>query len=78
MTGDEALKQQYHDQYFATTLKALQQHVDYLVTELEELSENSWRKDLTRHPRFPLLMKHNQFVKQIFESVQQNLDNMRS
>lgn len=76
MTGNEGLKQQYHEQYFSKTLSALQKHVDYLVTELEELSESSWRKDLTRHPRFPLLIKHNEFVKEIFEAVQQNLDNM--
>ena len=78
MTGNEASKQQYHEQYSSKTLAALQKHVDYLVNELEELSENNWRKDLDRHPRFPLLMKHNEFVKQTFEAVQDNLDNMWS
>ena len=74
MTGDEGLKQRYHKQYFSQTLKVLQRHVDYLANELEELSENSWRKDISRHPRLPLIMKHNDFVRNTFELVQQNLD----
>ncbi|KAL7528092.1 hypothetical protein ACHAXR_002264 [Thalassiosira sp. AJA248-18] len=78
MSGDEALKQSYHDQYFPQTLSVLQKHVDYLVNELEELSENTWRKDVERHPRLPLLMRHNEFVHETFELVQQSLDNMSS
>lgn len=76
MAGDLALKQQYHQQYFSLTLKALQQHVDYLILELEELCETNWRKDVKRHPRLPLIMSHNEFVKSMFERVQQNLDTM--
>eukprot|EP00568_Trieres_chinensis_P002291 CAMPEP_0183294232 /NCGR_PEP_ID=MMETSP0160_2-20130417/2649_1 /TAXON_ID=2839 ORGANISM="Odontella Sinensis, Strain Grunow 1884" /NCGR_SAMPLE_ID=MMETSP0160_2 /ASSEMBLY_ACC=CAM_ASM_000250 /LENGTH=210 /DNA_ID=CAMNT_0025455513 /DNA_START=146 /DNA_END=778 /DNA_ORIENTATION=- len=78
MMGDEALKQQYHEQYFTQTLSALQKHVDYLVIELDELSENTWRKDNERYPRLPLIMRHNEYVRSIFELVQQNLDNMSS
>lgn len=80
MSGNEAVKQNYHTQYFPQTLGALQKHVDYLVNELEELSENSWRRTFrkgeTRHPRLPLLMRHNEFVRETFEAVQQNLDTM--
>mmetsp|Transcript_2760 Transcript_2760/g.5002 ORF Transcript_2760/g.5002 Transcript_2760/m.5002 type:complete len:450 (-) Transcript_2760:130-1479(-) len=76
MTGDEASKQSYHEQYFPKTLSVLQKHVDYLMNELDELSENSWRKDVKRHPRLPLLMRHNEFVRNTLELVQQNLDNI--
>lgn len=75
-TGDEATKRVYHERYFPETLSALRRHVDYLVNELEELSESSWRKDVERHPRLPLVMRHNEFVKDTFERVQQQLDDM--
>lgn len=76
IAGDFATKQEYHQHYFSLTLKALQKHVDYFLIELEELSQNSWNKDVQRHPRLPLIMSHNEFVKNTFERVQQNLDNM--
>lgn len=76
-TGDEGTKRGCHDRHFATTtLPLLRKHVDYLVNELDELSENTWRKDLERNPRLPLLMRHNEFVKNTFELVQENLDGM--
>lgn len=82
MVGDEGTKQYYHEQYFPDTLAALRKHVDYLVNELDELSENSWRKtfrkDENRHPRLPIILEHNNFVRDIFELVQQNLDSMAS
>jgi hypothetical protein len=78
ITGDEALKQSYHNQYYPQTLAVLRKHVDYLNTELEELSEFSWKKDINRHPRLPLLLRHNEFVRSIFEVVQQNLDPVSS
>lgn len=80
MTGDEATKQYYHEQYFPQTLEVLRKHVDYLMNELEDLSESSWRKtfrkDRDSHPRLPLLLRHNNFLRVIFELVQQNLDGM--
>ena len=78
MTGDEVAKQSYHDagDNFVNIYSKLQKHVDYLVNELDELSENSWRKDIERHPRLPLLMRHNEYIRDGFEKVQQNLDNM--
>ena len=82
MNGDEATKQYYHEQYFPQTLAVLRKHVDYLVNELEDLSESSWRKtfrkDRDNHPRLPLLLKHNNHIREIFELVQQNLDDMSS
>ena len=78
MTGDEGTKQSYHEagDNFVNIHSKLQKHVDYLVNELDELSENSWRKDIERHPRLPLLMRHNEYIRDGFEKVQQNLDNI--
>ena len=82
MNGDEATKRHYHEQYFPQTLAVLRKHVDYLVNELEDLSESSWRKTFRRdrdsHPRLPLLLRHNNFIIEIFELVRQNLDGMAS
>lgn len=82
VTGDEATKQSYHEQYFSQTLPVLQKHVDYLVNELDELSENSWRRTFrkgdVRHPRLPLLLRHNEFVRTTMELVQEKLDGMDS
>ena len=80
VTGDEVTKQTYHERYFAETHSKLQKHVDYLVNELDELSENSWkrtfRKGDIRHPRLPLLLRHNEFVRTTMELVQEKLDDM--
>jgi len=81
MSGDEATKQSYHNQYFAQTLATLKQHVDFIVNELDELSlgletQMAQGEDAVRHPRLPLILKHNGFVSTTFELVQTNLDNM--
>ena len=77
MAGNEELKQSYHARYFPQTFSVLSKHVNYLVNELDELSESvSWRKDVQKYPRLPLLKRHNEFVREIFGLVQQNLDVM--
>ena len=83
MTGDEGLKQQYHQMYFSQTLAALQSHCDFLLNELDELgfgleTQRDQGLDPWRYPRLGLILKHNEFVKNTFEVVQQNLDNMSS
>lgn len=71
------MKQSYHQRYFPQTLEKLQKHVDFLCNELDELSEsNIWKKKNESHPRLPLLMEHNTFVRNVFKIVQENLDNM--
>jgi len=81
VSGDEGTKASYHDQYFAQTYKSISSHVDYILNELEELGiglETQIRngQDKRRHPRLPLIMRHNEFVKGTFDNVRQNLDNM--
>ena len=79
MTGDEETNASYRGQYFAQTLSALNAHVDYVLNELEELGVRQMTKqDTESHPRLPLIMNHNQFVKNTSELVKQNLDNVIS
>lgn len=83
MSGDDATKQNYHSQYFVRTLESLKEHVDFIVEELDELglgleTQMAQGQDAIRHPRLPLILKHNEFVLETFERVQQKLDNMIS
>ena len=81
VSGDEGTKASYHNQYFAQTYKSITSHVDYILNELEELgigleTQIAQGQDKTRHPRLPLIQRHNAFVKAYFDNVRQNLDNM--
>jgi hypothetical protein len=76
INGDENTKAQYHEQYFPYTLEALKSHVDDTLKELEELSSKARTYDPITHPRVPVILAHNQFVKDTFLKVKANLDNM--
>ena len=60
-----------------------QDHVNFLVNELDELeigmeTQLSSGVNAYKHPRLPLLRRHNTYVKTIFDRVQENLNNMSS
>ena len=81
MSGDEVTKQRLHEECFFLTAQALESHVDYLVNELDELeigieTQSKFGSHAHRHPRLPLLRRHNMYVKTILERVQENLSNM--
>lgn len=76
MQGDEGSKSQYHQEYFPYTLEALRKHVDGMLLELDELSALAKSKDPRTHPRVPVILKHNEFVKETFQRVKANLDQM--
>lgn len=81
MSGDEETKQRIHQENFSLTLQALERHVDFLVNELDELeigieTQIKFGSHSLRHPRLPLLQRHNAYVKTILERVQDNLVNM--
>eukprot|EP00529_Nitzschia_sp_RCC80_P022830 CAMPEP_0113487006 /NCGR_PEP_ID=MMETSP0014_2-20120614/25289_1 /TAXON_ID=2857 /ORGANISM="Nitzschia sp." /LENGTH=478 /DNA_ID=CAMNT_0000380695 /DNA_START=104 /DNA_END=1543 /DNA_ORIENTATION=+ /assembly_acc=CAM_ASM_000159 len=72
-SGDEATKSEFHQQYFQYTLDAMKQHVDSTLNELDQLSIKALGKDPATHPRIPVILKHNDFVKSTFIKVQANL-----
>ena len=81
ISGDDATKQSYfqHEPFAQMARYAIVQHVAYILNELDELevgleTQMTMGQDAKRHPRLPLLMRHNEFVKNIFERVQQNLN----
>ena len=74
MNGDVDTKRAYHQQYMYDTSNALKTHVDTFLKQLDELSDKAVGKDINQHPRLPLILSHNEFVKSTFLTVQQRLD----
>jgi hypothetical protein len=54
----------------------LRNHVDGTLRDLENLSAKARSKDPRTHPRVPVILKHNEFVKETFQRVKANLDQM--
>lgn len=74
VSGDEDTKQAIHEEHYGETLTALRNHVDSFLLQLDELSSKAQGRDLNVHPRLPLILQHNQFVKETFLRVQANLN----
>lgn len=76
VNGDEDTKNAIHQQFMAQTSKELKQHVDTFLEQLDVLSAKGDGKDWAEHPRLPLILRHNEFVKATFENVKMKLDPM--
>lgn len=66
----------YHEQYWPYIKEELQKHVDGTLRDLDKWSQKANSYDLNTHPRVPLILQHNAFVKQTFLNVKANLDYM--
>lgn len=73
VNGDYETKQAMHDQYWQETLASLQNHVNSFLVQLDELSGKAAGMDMNQHPRLPLILEHNEFVKDTFLKVQATL-----
>jgi len=76
MNGDYNTKQQFHQHYFPQTLASLQEHVNNFLGELDQLAMKAQGKSVDEHPRLPLILGHNEFVRETFLRVKSNIDNM--
>jgi hypothetical protein len=76
MSGDEDTKAQYHGSYWEYTKEELCKHVDRTLKDLSKWSAKAQSYDLNTHPRVPLILHHNEFVKQTFWNVKAFLDSM--
>ena len=74
VNGDESTKSAYHQQYMGETIKKLKNHVDKFLKDLDDLEKKAASKDLEKHPRLPLIVGHNQFVRQTFSAVKEQID----
>ena len=73
-TGDESTKAGIHEQFRYQTLSEIKRHVDTFLDSLDTLEQKSYGKSLEEHPRLPLILRHNQFVRETFMKVQRNLE----
>eukprot|EP00977_Amphora_coffeiformis_P008495 scaffold1923_cov160-Amphora_coffeaeformis.AAC.7 len=76
LNGDEETKMAIHQHFADQTLAALNKHVSTFLVQLDQLSAKGVGKDINEHPRLPLIMRHNQFVKETFQRVQVRLQEM--
>ncbi|KAL3915404.1 MAG: hypothetical protein SGILL_005671 [Bacillariaceae sp.] len=75
-TNDEGSKQEFHGQYFAYTLQALKAHVDNILHDIDRLSAQAQSYNPSTHPRVPVILAHNNLVRDTFMKVQQQLNAM--
>lgn len=74
MNQDWQTKQALHDNYRFETSSYLKNHVDRFLDQLQGLSNKAIGKDVNEHPRLPLILNHNEFVRNTFLTVKTNLD----
>jgi len=74
--GDEETKNQYIESYWSYCKEELQKHVDGTLRDLDKWSSKASGYDINTHPRVPLILQHNAFVKETFTQVKNNLDYM--
>jgi len=67
--NDWNTKQQLHDQFMQQTYSSLLQHIDTTLTLLDTLETKTQNKNIQQHPRIPVILQHNNFVRQTFLRV---------
>mmetsp|Transcript_30635 Transcript_30635/g.45050 ORF Transcript_30635/g.45050 Transcript_30635/m.45050 type:complete len:461 (-) Transcript_30635:187-1569(-) len=74
--NDEATKQQYQDQYFQYTLDSMKQHVYSILSDVDTLTAKAQNYDLNTHPRVPVIVAHNNLVRDTFTMTAALLEQM--
>eukprot|EP00529_Nitzschia_sp_RCC80_P023830 CAMPEP_0113451700 /NCGR_PEP_ID=MMETSP0014_2-20120614/6472_1 /TAXON_ID=2857 /ORGANISM="Nitzschia sp." /LENGTH=457 /DNA_ID=CAMNT_0000343061 /DNA_START=205 /DNA_END=1578 /DNA_ORIENTATION=- /assembly_acc=CAM_ASM_000159 len=75
-TNDEDTKQNFLNQYFPYVLDAVKNHVDNILQDIDILTNKAQSYNIQTHPRVPVIVAHNNLVKDTFLKVQQQLYNM--
>merc|ERR1711862_381260 len=73
LDGDEDTKAAIRQQFQSDTVKALLRHVNHIISEVFELTVKMSVYDASKHPRLPLLRKHNEMVTSTFTKVRDYL-----
>jgi len=74
--GDAETKNAIHNQYMGQTANELKMHVDAFLEQLTVLTGKADDKNWNEHPRLPLILRHNEFVRTTFEKVKLRVDPM--
>lgn len=69
--GDYATKQMLHEKYYPYTSQALLEHIEDFIAQLDKLSMKGEerQRNIDDHPRLPLILRHNIFVRETFLQV---------
>jgi len=78
MSGDEQTKGSIHAKYMKETCGALRRHVDHILAEVAELGVKTNAFDSSKHPRLPVIKRHNEMVTATFQRVRENLDRVEA
>jgi len=73
---DEQTKNSYVENYWSYIKEEMQKHVDGTLRDLDKWSSKASSYDINTHPRVPLILQHNSFVKETFTRVKNSLDYM--
>lgn len=74
LNGDDETKGVYLNQYYYEIYDRMKKHIDKFLNELTELEGKAVRVDENSHPRIGMIREHNNFVKDIFLAVKENVD----
>lgn len=74
MNGDEDTKAAIHQKYYTETCSALRLHVDNILAEVAQLTVRTNAFDSSKHPRLPMIRRHNQMVTETFQLVKNSID----
>lgn len=77
MTGDANTKSAIHAKYMSDTVGALKRHVGNVLSEVSELKVKTNVFDASKHPRLPLIRRHNDMVISTFQKVLANLEQIQ-
>lgn len=73
-TNDTQLKSDYHAMYMSQTMIKLKNHVDTFLQDLDDLYDKARTKDAMKHPRLPLILAHNDYIRSTFITVKDKID----
>jgi len=78
MQGDVDTKAQIHQYYMPQTCERLMKHVDEVLRELEKCEKTMDAGGMGLvHKNLPMIRRHNDFVRQTFTKVKQNLQQIQ-
>lgn len=75
-TNDENSKNEFLGHYFPYVLESMKDHVNSILYDIDVLTNKAQSYDLNTHPRVPMIVAHNNLVRETFLKVQQQLYNM--
>lgn len=67
--GDRITKQMLHEKHCHETSRLLLEHIEEFLAQLDKLGQKAQGRSVEEHPRLPLILRHNQFVREIFLTV---------